>query len=95
MADLDPFTIPDVENAEPIEDMVARLRKNISSECSVLLKRTRRAGAGKLESIRARRFESKINSIIEAQAATFSIDELERLLRECGELSQELCRFES
>jgi hypothetical protein len=93
---IDRFAIPDAQGAEPIEDLVARLRRDISSECAVLLKRTRRVNAAsdKIGSFRLKLWESRINRIIEAQASTFSIDELEGLRRDCDALSEELGRFD-
>jgi len=82
----DRFSIPDVQHAVPIEDMVARMRKDIMSECAGLLKRTKTAGA----SMRARRWESRISRIIETQATTYCISDLKKLKSECRSLSQEL-----
>jgi hypothetical protein len=93
----DRFSVPDVGDAEPIETIVARLRKGITSECSGLLRRTRKANAAapSVGSFRIRLWESRINRIIEANAGTFSIDELRRLRRDCQDLSLEIGRFEA
>ena len=93
---LDRFSVPDVEDAEPIETIVARLRRGISSECSGLLRRTRNAGAAarNVGSFRIRQWETRINRIIEANAGTFSIDDLRRLRRDCQDLSMEMGRFD-
>ncbi|MFH0884383.1 MAG: hypothetical protein V1861_01600 [Candidatus Micrarchaeota archaeon] len=75
---------------------MARLRKGISSECSVLLRRTKaHATAPSAGSFRIRVWESKINRIIELNASTFDISELHRLRRECVVLSDEIGRFEA
>ncbi|MCI0503696.1 hypothetical protein L0Y65_03210 [Candidatus Micrarchaeota archaeon] len=95
--EMDRFSVPDVQDAEPIEAIVARMRKSVSSECSGLLRRSKAAcavypAAGRP---RARAWEGRISRIIEANASTFSIDELKGLLRECQDLSVEISRFEA
>lgn len=94
---LDRFSVPDAGDAEPIESIVARLRKGISSECSGLLRRAKIAGAAarSVGSFRIRLWESRISRIMEANAGTFSIYELRRLRRDCQDLSLEICRFEA
>jgi len=93
MAEYDRFSIPDAEGLEPIENIVARMRKDISSECADLLRRAKKSGSA--GALRARTFETRINRIIEAQAATYSIEELKKLRKDCTVLSSELGRFES
>lgn len=92
---MDRFTIPEVRDAEPIVGMVARLRKDIVSECAELLRRARKANADSrgAASYRVRRWEGRINRILEANATTFSIGELRRLRKECTALSDELGRL--
>ncbi|MFH0737639.1 MAG: hypothetical protein V1827_03725 [Candidatus Micrarchaeota archaeon] len=85
--EVDRYAIPEVAE-EPIEDIVARMRKCITTECSDLLKRARKGGSN-----RSRLWESRINRIIEANSGTFSIDTLEGLKKECQTLSEELDRF--
>ncbi|MEW6035407.1 MAG: hypothetical protein AB1529_02230 [Candidatus Micrarchaeota archaeon] len=87
------FAIPDVPGTEPIESIVARLRRDIASDCSGLLRRAKTARVSQAGSYRARVWESRICRIIEANATTFSILELRRLKRECTVLSQELRGF--
>jgi hypothetical protein len=84
------FSVPDVPGTEPIESIVARLRRDIAAECSGLLRRAKTAGASRSGTYRARVWESRISRIIESNATTFSIGELRRLKRECTMLSQEL-----
>lgn len=95
--DIDRFSIPDVQDTEPIEMMVARMRKGITLECSGLLRRTRIAHAASRAAnpVRIRAWESRITRIIETNASTFSLEELERLQRECRMLSDEIGRFEA
>jgi len=83
----DRFAIPDVHE-EPIVDIVARMKKGISAECSGLLRRAKKGGTN-----RSRLWESRINRILEANSGTFSIDELEGLRKDCRHLSEELGRF--
>lgn len=92
----DRFSIPDVQGAEPIEALLARLRRGISSECSVLLRRAKaHARAPSAGSFRIRAWEGRISRIIESNASTFDIGELRRLKRECVVLSDEISRFEA
>ncbi len=94
--EIDRFSIPDVQDAEPIETLVARLRKGITSECSVLLRRTKaHAAVPSAGSFRIKLWESRISRIIESNASTFDIGELRRLRRECVLLSDEIGRFEA
>lgn len=89
----DRFSIPDASGTEPIEDIVARLKRDISNDCAGLFKKLRMANAlSGSNDIRLRRFESRINRIIEAQSATYSIEELEKLKKECSLLSDEIGR---
>ncbi len=92
---IDRFSIPDAQGAEPIEDQVARMRKDISSECAGLLRRTRESGAsrGNAGEYRLKLWESRINRIIEVQAGTFSIEELKSLRKDCDALSKEIQRL--
>jgi hypothetical protein len=94
--EIDRFSIPDVQDAESIETLVARLRKGISSECSALIMRMKaHARAPSAGSFRIKVWESRINRIIESNASTFDIGELRRLRRECVVLSDEIGRFEA
>ncbi len=95
--DIDRYCVPEVQGIEPIEEMVARLRKDISSECSGLLRKTRTASLVSAASgpRRAKLWEGRINGIIEANASTYSIEELRRLRRECSAIREEISRFEA
>lgn len=96
-SEIDRFTIPNIQDTEPIEELVAKLRRNICSECTGLLRKARmiNAASAKTSSFNLRLWESRINRILEAQANTFSIEELQQLRRDCEMLVQELRRFES
>jgi len=95
--DIDRYSMPDVQGIEPIDTMLARLRKDISSECSGLLRKTRMTSLVSVESgsRRAKLWEGRINGIIEANASTYSIEELRRLRRECSAIRKEMSRFEA
>ena len=95
--DIGRLMVPDVQNTVPIEWMVASLRKDISSECSGLLRRTRSTSLARATSAprRIRLWERRISNIIGANASTYSIEELRRLRRECRALSEEMGRFEA
>jgi len=88
------FDIPEAHDAVSIDATVARLRKEIGSKCSSLLRRTARTSPIKVSSDRAALWKSKINHILGTKDSTFSIEELEGLLHKCDTISQEVERFE-
>jgi hypothetical protein len=91
------LTVPEVEaeGAVPIEGTISGLRSDIGGKCAALLQRARviNAAAHGHGAFRLRFWESRIASINEARAATFSIHELRQLRRQCQTLSLELEEF--
>ncbi len=91
------FMVPEVEaqGAVPIESTIGNLRSDIAARCAVLLQRAKAissAGQGH-GAFRLRFWENRITQIREAHAATFSIQELRHLKRQCQTLSLEMEEF--
>jgi hypothetical protein len=91
------FMVPEVEaqGAVPIESSIGNLRGEIESKCALLLQRARAiiaAGHGH-GAFRLRFWETRINQIMEAHTATFSMQELRHLKRQCQTISLEMEEF--
>ncbi|MDD5340768.1 MAG: hypothetical protein PHV13_06035 [Candidatus ainarchaeum sp.] len=91
------FMVPEVEamGAVPIESTIGTLRNDIAARCTVLQQRAKAissAGHGH-GAFRLRFWENRITQIREAHAATFSIQELKHLKRQCQTLSLEMEEF--
>jgi hypothetical protein len=85
------YDVPDFKDA-PIEVLIADLRKGIASDCSVLLMKARRVYADH-HGFNLKSWEARVCKVREAQVATYSIEELESLRKECKEMSAQLDSF--
>ncbi|MFH1785246.1 MAG: hypothetical protein ABH842_02365 [Candidatus Micrarchaeota archaeon] len=88
----DRYSVPDVQDAVPIEIIIDNLRKKIDFDCSILLQQARRINQTK-RNFSLKVWESKIVTIREAQRSTFSIEELNKLKGQCQVLSDQLGQF--
>ncbi len=82
------YDITDFSDA-PIEVLIGNLRKGIESDCSRLLSMARQASASS-RGFNLKGWESKISRIREAESATYSIDELKALRKDCNAMSTKL-----
>jgi hypothetical protein len=89
------FLVPEVQvGDEPIEALIKKLQAEIASDCTKLLVHARKLNAGMHgNGFNLRLWETKINKVSEAQRATYSIEELKGLRRECHSLSKQLDGF--
>ena len=86
------YDIPDFKDA-PIEVVITDLRDGIASDCAELLARARKANMAHRGGFNLKRWESRISLIREAEVATYSIDELRSLKKECNAMSAQLDAF--
>ncbi len=86
--------VPEVLEAVHLEDTITKLRSDISSRCSGLLREAREVNAAAKGggAFRMRLWENRINSVI-ARNSTYSISELRRLSQECEQISRDISRF--
>ena len=88
------IAVPDVKDAVPVDDLINSLKRDIESDCRLLIQRAQVIeGAVRGGGFRYRFWESRINEIRKAQIATYSIDELKELRQKCAAISQELEEF--
>jgi hypothetical protein len=86
------YDITDFTDA-PIEVLIGNLRKDIASDCSALLAKARRANAEHRGNFNLKHWEARVDRVREAQVATFSLEELRSLKRECQAMSGQLDAF--
>ena len=86
------YDVPDFKD-EPIEVVIGNLRKGIASDCSALLTKARKVNVERHGSFNIKLWEARVCKVREAQVATFSIEELESLRKECVAISAQLEAF--
>jgi hypothetical protein len=77
---------------EPIEVVIGNLRKGIEHDCSALLATARQLNVNR-QGFNLKGWESKISRIREAESATFSLDELNALKKDCSAIGARLAAF--
>jgi hypothetical protein len=83
------YDIPDFKDA-PIEVLIGDLRKGIASDCAALLAKAREVNAARHGGFDMKRWEARLNRIRESQAATYDLEELQSLKKECQAMSAQL-----
>lgn len=88
------IAVPDVKDAVLLDDLINRLKRDIETDCRLLLQRAQAIeGAVRGGGFRYRFWESRINDIRKAQISTYNIDDLRELRTKCAAISQELEEF--
>ena len=82
------------EDAVPLEDLIHNLKKDIETDCRLILQRAeviRCAVRGK--EFRFRFWENRVNEIKMAEITSYDADELKELRNQCMTITQELEEF--
>lgn len=88
------MAVPDVTDAIPLDELIQSLKRDIETDCRLLLQRAQVIqGAVKGGEFRYRFWESRISDIRKAQITTYNVDELKTLRGKCEDISQELEEF--
>jgi hypothetical protein len=88
------IAVPDVEDAVPVDDLIANLKRDIESDCRTLLQRAQVIqGAVNSGRFRFRHWEGKVNEIRKAQISTYNIEKLKQLQEQCAVISVEMEEF--
>jgi hypothetical protein len=88
------IAVPDVEDAVPVDDLIQNLKKDIETECRLLLQRAQVIqGAVQGGAFRFRHWEGKVTEIRKAQITTYNIKELKELRAQCTVISSEMEEF--
>ncbi len=88
------IAVPDVQDAVPVDDLIANLKRDIEIDCRMLLQRAQVIqGASSSGGFRFRHWEGKVTEIRKAQITTYNIEKLKELRHQCTVISMELEEF--
>lgn len=88
------IAVPDVEDAVPVDDLIQSLKRDIETDCRMLLQRAQAIqGASSKGGFRFRHWEGKVTEIRKAQITTYNIEKLKELRQQCTVISNELEEF--
>ena len=86
--------VPDVDDAVPLDDLILNLKKDIETDCRLLLQRARVINNAITGSeFRMKFWERRINEIRKAQITTYNVEELKQLRERCKVVCEELEEF--
>ncbi len=88
------IAVPDVEDAVPLDDLIQKLKRDIETDCRLLLQRTHVINSARGgNEFRIKFWEKRINEIRKTQVTTYSVAELKELREKCRIVLQELEEF--
>lgn len=88
------IAVPDVEDAVPVDDLIQSLKRDIETDCRLILQRAQVIqGAVSNGGFRFRHWEGKVSEIRKAQITTYNIEKLKELRSQCTAISAELEEF--
>jgi len=92
---VDEYSIPEADDAVPLETTVKQVRKQLGSRCSMLLDKAKELSLeNQKANLKFKSWEGQIDNVRQTVMSTHSLDTLREMNRECEYLLIEMKKFE-